>query len=207
MGPSVRQSGWPRGRERRPCQRSRSRNCSRFGSAAFWHSTGCRFPSVSRICGDTQSDVESLHESTVVLGPVADSVLRLVLGVHSRLHAEIVAHGSPTWPGAGPRSPPADDPCTDAVRCVLSSFHDLSRAPVSDSDRRSRPEGGLDPLCTDDPRASRSPSSRVMRRAIGILFRTAHSPALRGASRRRMPMPWPASPPAPTESSWVTTST
>ncbi len=53
-----------------------------------------RFPCVSRVCGDPQRDVARPHERTVVLSPVADSVLRLVLRMHSRFHAEIVI----LWP-------------------------------------------------------------------------------------------------------------
>jgi hypothetical protein len=42
-----------------------------------------------------------LNERSVVFGPVADSVLRFVLGMDSRFHTEKVAHSTTGQPGSG----------------------------------------------------------------------------------------------------------
>ena len=49
-----------------------------------------RCPCVNRVGGEPERNVASLHERSLVLRPIPDAVLRLVLRMHSRLHAEIV---------------------------------------------------------------------------------------------------------------------
>ncbi len=46
----------------------------------------------------SRMNIENRHQCAIVGGPVLDPVLRLVLGMDSRLHAEIVAHRAPTGP-------------------------------------------------------------------------------------------------------------
>ena len=74
----------------------------RLLSAPSWH-TGIRelalpassagrprCPGGNRVRGEPERHVASLDERALVLRPVRDVVLRLVLGMHSRFHAEIV---------------------------------------------------------------------------------------------------------------------
>jgi hypothetical protein len=42
--------------------------------------------------GDPECDIASLNERSVVVGPIADAVLRLVFWMHSRIHGGSVAH-------------------------------------------------------------------------------------------------------------------
>ena len=63
-------------------------------------STGWRWgPGVRRVGGEPERDVASLDKCSLILGPIPDTIFRLVRGMHSRLHAKIVLPQPSQWPG------------------------------------------------------------------------------------------------------------
>ena len=73
----------------------RTRYAQLLGSEDPWRVTEVTLRCLLR---DPQSGVASLNERPVVLGPVIDSIRRLVLGVDSRFHVEIVAQEACAMP-------------------------------------------------------------------------------------------------------------
>ena len=57
------------------------------------------FPPGDRLRRQPESDVALLNQRSIVRRPVSDAVFRFILGMHSRLHVEIMLLRPSRWPG------------------------------------------------------------------------------------------------------------